>query len=84
MGDQTVQKTAPTATDVEHATDAACSGRLDMMIELQDLSCCQIGRPVIKRAGIDHQRIEPELEELVAQIVVTAYGSTGGARAGRC
>ena len=66
------QQPAPAAADIEHACRTRGTGRFDVMVELADLGFGQIIRAVEEGTGIDHLGIEPELEELAADVVVDA------------
>src|SRR5262249_11693640 len=70
MSHEPVEQRPPAAADIQHMRAAARVRCSDVVIELAKLRFGEIARPVEQGAGIDHQRIQPELEELVAQIVV--------------
>src|SRR6185369_3137196 len=64
------QQPAPTAADVEHAGRTRGTRRVDVMVELAALRPGQIIPALEQGAGVDHLGIEPELEELIADVVM--------------
>src|SRR5438552_2971251 len=85
MSDEPVQQAAPAAADIEDARGTTGPRGRAAVVELADLGCGEIGRSVEQGAGIDHPWVEPELKELVAQIVMPADRLAGCAhRFGRC